>query len=703
MFARAADIRREVAALARPPVRMAVSAAARKYVKVQSGGGVASWDPTLTPYMIEPMDLMASRQYESVIYAGPARTGKTQALIDCFVGYEITCDPSDTAIVQISQEKSKDFSKLRINRMHRNSPEIGKHTSSNKQDDNVHEKYYRAGNVLKIIWPTVKQLSSSEFKYMLLTDYDRMPQNVDKEGSPFALGQKRTQTFLSRGMTMAESSPGFEISDPKWQARSPHEAPPTKGILSLYNLGDRRRWYMKCPCCDEYFLPPAGIEAFSFNINKDLFGETDTQLTGENGLVCTECGEILKEESKHAMNASGIWVQEGCNIEREGKTYGLAGTPRETKIASFWQTGASAAYQKWESIIQRYLNALREYDLTGSEESLKTTTNVDQGCAYLPRRLVSEIESSQLEKRAEDLPKREVPEGVRYLLATFDTQGTKFVVQIMGFGIGDESWLIDRFDIHISKRTRDEEALPLDPSAYIEDWDLIVEKVMQRSYPLADGSGRTMSVYRTGGDAYGKKGVTDKAYDFYRKLKKTRLSERCFLLKGERPNPNARKPLVQKVFPDNTNRKDRRTNARGEVPVWIINTTRTKDAVMANIKRDEHGAGYMHYTNWLGLSFYEELLAETRSEKGWENLQRQRNEKFDLYQYAKGLIHCILVELRIKEIDWEKPPVWAAEWDNNSQINLDIKATTQVKKKKAQQKQQQQQQSFIQTEGNWFK
>lgn len=676
MYASAAEVRRSVSVLARPPVRMRVSDAARKFVRVtSSGGGAVAWDSTLTPYMIEPMDCLTAREYESVIFAGPARTGKTLGLIDCFAGYMITCDPSDMMITQISQDKAKDFSKLRINRMLRNSPDIGQHLSASKQDDNVYEKYFKAGNVLKISWPTVKQLSSSEFKYVVLTDYDRMPQDLDKEGSPFALAQKRTQTYLSRGMTMAESSPGYEIIDPKWKPRTPHEAPPTRGILALYNQGDRRRLYMPCPCCDEYFMPPPGIEAFSFNVNKDLFGHTDPQITGVIGLICTACGEIINEEHKRAMNAAHIWLPEGCRIEREGKTFGLVGERRKTKMASFWMPGAAAAYQTWENIIQRYLNALREYDVTGTEEALKTTTNVDQGTAYLPRRLMSETSSGDLEKRAEDLPKRMVPEGGRFLIATIDVQGSKFVVQVVAYGIGFENWLIDRFDIHVSQRSAGGEALPLDPAGYIEDWTTIIDKVIKRSYPLADGSGRSMSILVTGCDSGGKEGVTERAYEFWRQLRKKSLHTRFILVKGERPLPNARKPTVIKSFPDNTKRADRKANARGEVPVWILNTTLLKDAVSSDLKRAAPGPRYMHFPDWLGVWFYEELTAEVRNEKGWEKIGSTRNEAFDLYCYSKGTLQALLIDSGMQSVDWEQPPAWAAPWNNNSQINLQVTET----------------------------
>jgi phage terminase large subunit GpA-like protein len=679
MYAIAADVRHEVAALARAPSRMDVSAAAQKYVRVQSsGGGAVPWDPAITPYMVEPMNVLTSRHYESVIFAGPARTGKTQALVDCFVGYMVPCDPSDMLIVQISQEKAKDFSKLRINRMHRNSPALADYLSTNKQDDNVHEKYYKAGNVLKIAWPTVKQLSSSEYKYVVLTDYDRMPESLDKEGSAFALGQKRTQTYLSRGMTVAESSPGHEVIDPSWKSKkeTPHEAPPTRGILSLFNLGDRRRLYMPCPHCGEYFMPLPGIEAFSFNLNKDLFGATDTQITGIVGLIPTCCGVVIEEKHKAEMNAAGLWVPEGCRVTHKRKTPVIVGEARNSKIASFWLPGAAAAYQTWTSIVQRYLNALREYDLTGSEETLQTTTNVDQGSPYLPRRMMAETSTEDLERRAEDLPKRKVPDGVRFILAKIDVQGTRFVVQVTGYGVGYESWVIDRFDIHISERIRDGEPLQLDPAGYIEDWDLIISKVMKRSYPLADNSGRTMAILATGCDSGGKEGVTDRAYSFWRKTKKKRLQNRFFLFKGERPDRKANKPRVSKSYPDNTKRKDRKADARGDVPLWLLNTTLLKDSVMADLKRDEPGPRYMHFPDWLGLWFYEELLAEVRTDKGWDNLRRVKNETFDLYAYGKGLIDCYLVEKRIKQIDWDNPPTWAAEWNNNSQIDLKVEEST---------------------------
>lgn len=60
-----------------------------------------------------------------------------------------------------------------------------------------------------------------------------MTQNVDGEGHVFDLTKKRAFTFGRFGMCVAESSPGFDVDDPRWISTSQHEAPPCQGILGL--------------------------------------------------------------------------------------------------------------------------------------------------------------------------------------------------------------------------------------------------------------------------------------------------------------------------------------------------------------------------------------------------------------------------------------------------------------------------------------
>ena len=134
----------------------------------------------------------------------PLEQGKPSVLIDGWITYSIICDPSDFLLVQLTQEKASEHSRKRLDRTFRCSPEIAKRLSPRKNDNNVHDKYFRAGNLLKIGWPSINVLSSSDYKYVALTDYDRWPDDIDGEGDGFSLASKRTTTFMSAGMTLVE-------------------------------------------------------------------------------------------------------------------------------------------------------------------------------------------------------------------------------------------------------------------------------------------------------------------------------------------------------------------------------------------------------------------------------------------------------------------------------------------------------------------
>ncbi len=143
MFASAKDIRRDVANLIKAPRRMKVSEAVAEYMRVPVGGGNSvKWDKHTAAYMLEPMDCLNSREYDAVIFVGPARTGKTIGLIDGWIIYSIICDPSDFLLVQLTQEKASEHSRKRLDRTFRCSPEIAKRLSPRKNDNNVHDKYF---------------------------------------------------------------------------------------------------------------------------------------------------------------------------------------------------------------------------------------------------------------------------------------------------------------------------------------------------------------------------------------------------------------------------------------------------------------------------------------------------------------------------------------------------------------------------------
>ncbi|HAV6902275.1 TPA: phage terminase large subunit family protein [Escherichia coli] len=663
----------------RAPRRMRVADAVAQYMRVPMGAGNSvPWDPLVAPYVLEPMNCLASREYDAVIFVGPARTGKTIGLIDGWVIYNVICDPADMLIIQMTEEKAREHSKKRLARTFRVSPEVVSRLSPNKNDNNVYDRTFLAGNYLKIGWPSVNIMSSSDYKCVALTDYDRFPEDIDGEGDAFSLASKRTTTFMSSGMTLVESSPGRDVKDVKWRRTSPHEAPPTTGILSLYNRGDRRRWYWPCPHCGEYFQPCGDVVAGFRDI-------ADPVLASEAAYIqCPSCSGRIMPEQKRELNGRGVWLRDGESINADGSRYG---DPRRSRIASFWMEGPAAAYQTLSQLVYKLLTAEQEYETTGSEETLKTVINTDWGLPYLPRASMEQRKSELLEQRAEPVSSRSVPDGVNFLVATVDVQAgrhRRFVVQVTGYGSRGERWIIDRYNITQSLRgDSDGESQRIDPASYPEDWDVLLTDVFHKSWPLASDPSQQMRLMAMAVDSGGEDGVTDNAYKFWRRCRRDGLGKRIYLFKGDSIR---RAKLITRTFPDNTGRTGRRAQAAGDVPLWLLQTDALKDRVNNALWRDSPGPGYVHFPDWLGSWFYDELTYEERSSDGkWSKPGRGANEAFDLMVYAEALV----ILHGYEKIRWPDAPEWASRetWlecvpDSTEPSSSPEPVSTPVKKQK---------------------
>ncbi|MCB1723225.1 MAG: phage terminase large subunit family protein [Gammaproteobacteria bacterium] len=644
--------------------------AAAKSLRIRkANGSVGSFSTGVAPYMIKPANMLASRQREGVIFVGPSRSSKTMSLIDAWHAYVVTCDPGDMGLYFPTQLLAADFSRRRINRNHENSPDLGGRLSPYAHDNNIMLKVYRNGMMLSLGWPTTSQLAQRDFRYVGFSDYDAMPRDVG-DGSPFEVGKNRIAVAGSAGMAMAESSPRFDIIDPDWKPSPefPHEAPPVQhGIMVLYNQGDRHRWYWPCPDCHEWFEP-------TFDLLVPGDEEDIEQAAARTVLACPHHGCLIEHRHKTELNSRGDWLAEGESMTADGER---VGEPRRSSFASFWLHGVAAAFRTWRSLMLEYMRAMQTFERTGSEEALRTTVNTHQGCPYLPRSMKSERTASELEDRAtnEKWTQGFVPSGVRFILGVVDIQGNRFVCSAIGVGVGMEWWLLDRFDIALSNRMDGQGRQKLlKPSAYLEDWDLQVEQLIDKEYPLDDETGRRMPVHMVFCDSGGESGVTPRAYAFYRKLARFKtadgrqrdLRRRYRLVKGD-PKMKDKAARVQEVYPDTTDRRDRRrSGARGDVPVLLLNSNLLKDEVMADLARDEIGPGYAHLPPWSPSEVFDELVAETRTQKGWENPARRRNEQIDLCYYAKG--GALFLGAAAWGDDWERAPAWAKPWDENPRL-----------------------------------
>jgi phage terminase large subunit GpA-like protein len=285
-----------------------------------------------------------------------------------------------------------------------------------------------------------------------------------------------------------------------------------------------------------------------------------------------------------------------------------------------------------------------------------------------------------------------VPQGVRFLHALVDTQASYWSVMIVGRGVGGERWVIDRFEVRDSLRVDlMGRAERVDPAAYLEDWDLLTERVVCASYPLLAHPGKRLAVRLTLVDSGGAGqkdspgvNVTARANAWWRRLRTQGLSHRVALTKGTGARPDSRGQLVIESYPDNSGRSDRHGSA-GDVPLYLLHVNALKDSLDADLQRREPGPGYVHFPTDLPSHVFDELTAEVRTPGGWEIASNTvaRNEAWDqltmdlaavlLPQDLAGIVRSKEPRVRFAipaaRIDWNAPPVWAGPQPSNVEID----------------------------------
>jgi phage terminase large subunit GpA-like protein len=652
------EIFKRASLLLMPREQMTVAQAAERYRMIEAGGYAGMWRNATAPYVVEPMNLTTSRDHEAVIFAGPARSLKTDALVLNTLLHRIVCDPCSTLIINTSQGSARLFSLEKVNLMNRLCAEARRKLSSNRNDDNVYDKLY-AGMRLVLGWPTLDHLTGKDYQLVAVTEYDRMPENLGGEGSLFEQARKRNATYGSRGMTVVECSPGRDVLiDPEnpWKPKG-HEAPPCTGILSLYNQGDRRLWLWPCPDCGEFF--EGGFERLDWpkdqKTGEPLGSIEEASLAVV--MICAHCGVEISPDKKAWMNAHGHWVREGETIDTSGR---IEGEGRRSSIASFWLKGPAAVFQTWQSLVRNFLRASAAFGRTGDDAELRGITNLDLGEPFVPRAApgTQTLDPAQIKARVEKTWQLgTVQDGVRALIITVDVQGRYFDIQVTGLGVEFECWVVDRFQIAQSA----EEGRLLDPGSYAEDWNLLWP-LLERGWPLASDPSREMTALCMVVDSGGAAGVTGNSYRFAVAARKKGISDnRLMLLKGD-SKVGARRIALTKV----DWQVDGKVLAAG-LRLLLVSSNNMKDDVAGALRRETPGPDFVHVPGDINDEWFTQVTAEERNPKGeWSRPTGRRNEAFDHMCYARAAV--LRPPWRWDRVNWKSPLGWAQPLENNSLV-----------------------------------
>lgn len=562
------------------------------------------WDTERTPYLREIMnELSAAVQTVLVVFQKPTQIGGTETGNN-WVGSIIDQGLGPTMYVLPTSNAAKKASRTRVAPMIEETPRLRDKVRDPKSRDSGNTtllKEFDGGVLIFAGANSATELKSSPVRNLFLDEIEEYPADVDGQGDPEELAEKRTDTFARKKI--------FKTSTPTISGGR---------IDVAYKASDQRQYFLPCPhCAHEQTLR---FDQLRWETRK-VWERTD-QETGELSVTepdaagaverdtgdlldvhyeCESCQGRIDEHVKPELLAAGRWIAQNAGPDR------AAGF----KLNALY---SPLGWFSWRQVVLKWLEAQR--DPSGTK--LKTFWNTVLGEAY--DEVGEQIEPHFLKERVERSWRvgGVVPAKCLLLSAGVDVQHNRLEAYVWGWGRGLESWLVDRHVIFGSP-------------ALDATWEAL-EAVLEKGYPHAGGS--TLRIATMAIDS-GDGTTTHFVRVFARKWAHTK---RVYAVKGQ--------SIAGKALVGRPTKQD--VNFRGEivkegVEVWQYGADAAKGALYARLKIETAGPGYVHLPSGLPDEVFDQLTAEkriTRYLRGqpkveWVLAKGRRNEALD----SAGMAH----------------------------------------------------------------
>ena len=590
--------------------------------------GVEKYDLTRTPYARQVLDdlNLSNRSWTTVCFCAVQRAGKSQPG-EFLLGSAIY-NNVDSLVMFGTQSLARDGSNQGFRRLIANNPELKKQMLGG-HGNSVFTQKSKSGAFITYLWPSESNIRQRTATVTWANDSD-MFGDIDGKGDVVGLLHARGQTKGSRQMHFVESAP-YALIDIEHGDAKPlgmFEAYPTQGIAGIWAKGTRFLWFWTCEGCGDKFH--AGPENFHVNLDIEP-GEAAKQAF----VACPHCGQTYNQPAeKHRLNISGQW---------HGPDMVTPQTAPANKIRSYRLYGPAAGFMSWFDLAFDWAQSHKTANDTGDKSTLQRAYTSSMGLQWVDPDASTEDALRGIEDRAEETEKKTVADGVHFLTTSVDQQKNRFVVQVHGWGEGSECWLVDRYNISNSPNRvgTDGKNLSIAPGEYAEDFRAL-DKVIEREYKTKNGAVMKSAIVTL--DSGGIDDATKNAYDYWKAWQKQTSDKSVFrLIKG--------RDIGERIA------KSDSVASNSGVVLWLLNVHRLKDEVMFALGREESGPRYVHFPNWLGDWFYDELRSERKNEKGkYEKIKsKSNNEALDLLAYGFASYTMAGGE----KIDFKNPPPWA--------------------------------------------
>jgi phage terminase large subunit GpA-like protein len=559
-----------------PKPELTVSEWADKYrvLTSETSAEPGPWRTDRAPYMREIMDSVADRETEEVAIMASAQVGKTEFMLN-MVGFHIDYDPGPIMFMLPNKNLIDYFSKKRLSTMIDASPNLKSKVGGAKGRDSgntIEEKSFPGGFIAIVGANAPASLSSRPIRLVLCDEVDRYPASAGTEGDPIDLALNRTKTFPHNRKHVFVSTPLIKE---------------TSRIEQLYNDSTMEEWSLSCPSCGNF--QPIKWGQIIFDYEKSTHGEFVVQRVEH---ACKSCGALHGE--KDWKKSSGKWVAQKEHSTRRG----------------FHLNQLVSPWSNWFEIVIGFLKAKRD-----GTEKLKVWTNTVLGESW--EDTGEKVDDEALFERREEYA-ADVPDEVLLLTAGVDTQDDRLEVEIVGWGIGKESWGIQYHVIHGD---------PGRPRIWQQ-----LDEFLERTWFKDDGTGMVISgaCVDSGGH------YTTEVYKYC----KQREQRRIYAIKGE---SGSGKPIVAGYSRKN----------REKCLLVRVGVDSGKERILSNLKKIEIGPGYCHFPSnedkGYSQLYFKGLVSEKkmlRFYKGqpryeWHKSSSARNEPLDLRNYAIAALEIL--------------------------------------------------------------
>jgi phage terminase large subunit GpA-like protein len=562
------ELARSVVKVVAPPPDLTVSqwADRERRLSSESSAEPGRWKTDRAPYQREIMDALNDPATETIVVMSSAQVGKTEILLN-IIGYYIDQDPAPILLLQPTLEMAEAFSKDRLAPMLRDTPALkGKVKDPRSRDsgNTLLHKQFPGGHITMAGGNSPASLSSRPIRILLADEVDRYPVSAGSEGDPLSLAERRTSNFWNRKKVYV-STPGV-----RGMSR----------IEAAYENSTQEQWCLPCPSCGK--LQPLTWAQLHF---EDLT------------LECVHCG---------ARHTEVAWKrQEGQWVAR-----------KEHPVRGFHLNALASPWKTWSAIVAEFKEAKRI-----GPEGLKAWVNTVLGETWEEEGDV--VEEDALRTR-QDHYGAEVPDGVLVLTAGVDTQDDRLEVEVVGWGLGKESWSIEYRTIYG------------DPGQNAV-WEQL-DEFLGRFWSFT--SGQLIGISCTCVDSGGH--FTDQVYRFC----KAREHRRIFAIKGKGGPGNP--AIVGKPTRNNRHR----------TALFTLGVDTLKELFFSRLKVEDPGPGYCHFPKgpekghdrayYLGITSEKKMLRYRKGRPYIEWVKRGsgiRNEPLDCRIYATGALEIFNPDL----------------------------------------------------------